>query len=89
MLKVFSWNVRGFNCCVGGDFNVLRFPSERSTGGRMSSAMFEFSGFIDSCNFIDFPLEGANYSWSSTGRSLCYHVLIGFCLLFIGIIISK
>ena len=34
--------------CLGGDFSVVRFPSERSTGGRLTSAMIEFSGFIDS-----------------------------------------
>ena len=51
--------------CLGSDFNVVRFPSERATGGRLTSAMTEFSDFIDSCNCIDPPLEGGCFTWSS------------------------
>ena len=32
--------------CIGGDFNVIRFPSERSGGRHISAAMREFSDFI-------------------------------------------
>jgi len=39
--------------CLGGGFNVVRFPFERSSGGRLTFAMLEFSDFIDSCNLID------------------------------------
>ena len=35
--------------CLGSDFNVVRLPSERATGGRLTSAMTEFSDLIDSC----------------------------------------
>ena len=38
------WNIPWY---VGGDFNVVRFPSERSTGSRLASVMTDFSGFID------------------------------------------
>ena len=55
----------GHPWCLGGDFNVIRFPSERSTSGRLSWAMREFSIFIDSCNLIDPPLKGARFTWSS------------------------
>jgi len=51
--------------CLGGDFNVVRFPSERSNGGRLTSAMSDFSEFINSCNLIDPPLEGGRFTWSS------------------------
>ena len=51
--------------CVGGDFDVVRFPSERSTGRRLTSMMADFSNFIDSCNLIDPPLEGMRFTWSS------------------------
>ena len=64
-----SWDIPW---CLGGDFNVIRFPSERSSGGRSSWAMREFSSFIDGCNLIDPPLEGARFTWSSheeRGRS--------------------
>ena len=33
--------------CLGGDFNVVRFPSERSTKGRLISTMCELSAFIN------------------------------------------
>ena len=42
------------------DFNVVLFPSERLSGGRLMSAS-KFSAFIDSCNLIDPPLEGVWY----------------------------
>ena len=31
----------------------------------MTSAMSDFSDFIDSCNLIDPPLEGGRFTWSS------------------------
>jgi len=57
-----SWDI---TWCLGGDFNVIRFPSERFTDGRSSWAMREFSSFIDSCNVVDPLLEGARFTWSS------------------------
>ena len=57
-----NWDI---HWCLGGDFNVVRFPSERSTGGRVTSAMIEFSDFIDSCNIVHPAVEGARFTWSS------------------------
>jgi len=51
--------------CLGGDFNVVRFPSERSIRRRLTPAMCEFSAFINLCNLVDPPLEGARFTWSS------------------------
>ena len=28
--------------CIGGDFNMIKFPNERRRGGRMSSSMRRF-----------------------------------------------
>jgi hypothetical protein len=42
--------------CIGSDFNVIRFPSERSGGRRTSSAMKEFSNFIFEMGLMDLPL---------------------------------
>ena len=51
--------------CLGGDFNVVRSPNERSFGGRLSLLTVEFSDFINGCGLIDPPLEGGWYTWSS------------------------
>ncbi|XP_059635931.1 uncharacterized protein LOC132278132 [Cornus florida] len=51
--------------CLGGDFNSIRSPFERSTGGRWSPEMTQFSDFIDGHLLIDLPLEGATFTWSS------------------------
>uniref|UniRef100_A0A2N9I4J4 Reverse transcriptase domain-containing protein n=1 Tax=Fagus sylvatica TaxID=28930 RepID=A0A2N9I4J4_FAGSY len=51
--------------CVFGDFNVVRFPSERLGCNRLSSHMMDFSDFIDSSNLVDLPLGGGPYTWSS------------------------
>jgi hypothetical protein len=52
--------------CIGGDFNVIRFPSERSGGRRISSAMREFSDFIFERGLMDLPLAGGLCTWSNS-----------------------
>ena len=52
--------------CIGGDFNVTRFPSERSGGRRISAAMREFSDFIFERGRMDLPLTGGLCTWSNT-----------------------
>uniref|UniRef100_A0A2N9GE45 Reverse transcriptase domain-containing protein n=1 Tax=Fagus sylvatica TaxID=28930 RepID=A0A2N9GE45_FAGSY len=47
-----------YRWCVFGDFNVVRFPSERRGCTRVSSAMEEFSDFIDGQTLVDLPLKG-------------------------------
>jgi exonuclease III len=49
--------------CIFGDFNVVRFSSERRGCVRVTPAMEEFSDFIDGFNLIDLPLNGGLYSW--------------------------
>jgi hypothetical protein len=44
--------------CIGGDFNVTQFPSERFGGRRISPAMSEFSNFIFERGLMDLPLSG-------------------------------
>ena len=51
--------------CIFGDFNVVRFPSERLGCDRLSSSMTDFSNFIDTSNLVDLPLKGGPYTWSS------------------------
>ena len=56
------WNV---SWCCFGDFNVVRFPSERSGGSRLTPTMEKFSEFIEDLNLIDFSLEEGSFTWSS------------------------
>ena len=52
-------------CCIGGDFNVVRFPSEKSGLVSFNSAMHEFNDFISECGLLDIPLEGGLFTWSN------------------------
>ena len=51
--------------CIEGDFNVIRFPSERFGGRCISSAMREFSNFIFERGLMDLPLTGGICTWSN------------------------
>ena len=46
-----------------GDFNIIRYPSERLGCESFSSAMFAFFDFIESNSLVDLPLEGAFFTW--------------------------
>jgi hypothetical protein len=60
------WEVPWF---VGGDFNVVWFPSKRSGAASFSPAMFGFSNFISTHGLVDPPLEGGNFTWSNNRES--------------------
>jgi hypothetical protein len=42
--------------CIGGDFNVVRFPSEKLGERRFTGAMRNFSDFILEMELVDLPL---------------------------------
>ena len=46
-----------------GDFNLIRYPSERIGWDSFSPAKFAFSYFIKDNNVVDLPLEGASFTW--------------------------
>ena len=51
--------------CMGGDFNITRFHSERSGHFWNSAAMEEFFEFIFELDLMDLPLVGGEYTWSN------------------------
>ncbi|KAK4713436.1 hypothetical protein R3W88_019343 [Solanum pinnatisectum] len=48
---------------VGGDFNVIRYPNERTNCFRINGAMSEFSKCIEEMELVDPPLFGGSYTW--------------------------
>ena len=50
--------------CVARDFNRIRFPSERSRGGRMSPTMRRFLEVVEELKLRDLPLQGGLFTWS-------------------------
>ncbi|XP_041015022.1 uncharacterized protein LOC121257839 [Juglans microcarpa x Juglans regia] len=67
------WNLPWW---IGGDFNVIRFPSESSSSRRGQSAMVELFKCISDLNLVDLALVGGfatwanNHSWSQLDRFL-------------------
>ena len=61
----------GIPWCVGGDFNVIRFPTEKLGwgGGKLSlqpCRIFWNSPLISgSFGLLDIPLEGGSFTWSN------------------------
>ena len=49
--------------CIGGDFNEIRFPTERNRERRIMSSMRRFSQMIDELELKDLPLQGGMYTW--------------------------
>ena len=52
--------------CLGGDFNIIRFPSKRLGAGRFTRCMYDFLDFISLHGLMDNPLEGGLFSWSNS-----------------------
>jgi len=52
--------------CLGGDFNIICFPSERLGAVSYTWDMHGFSMFISLHGLIDIPMEGGLYTWSNT-----------------------
>lgn len=67
LARVFAW--WNLSWCLGGDFNVIRFPWERSRLGGIWSAMKEFLDFISELGLLDIPLTGGQFAWSNNRAS--------------------
>lgn len=50
--------------CLGGDFNSVPYPAERSRNGRITSTMRRFAQIIDELGLVDIPLQGGSFTWS-------------------------
>ena len=57
--------------CVIGDFNIIRYLSERLGCKAFSPAMFAFSDFIEANYLVDLPLEGALFTWLRDSGTNC------------------
>ena len=45
-----------------GDFNMIRFPSERNKESSISGGMRRFSQVVDELNLKDIPLQGGCFT---------------------------
>lgn len=59
--------------CVSGDWNVIRFPSKKLGGCRISSKMRSLSDWVSSHSLIDLHLGGAAFT-SSNHQTLLSNV---------------
>ena len=50
---------------MGGDFNIVHFPSEQSSELNYSTSMMEFLDFIGGQGLVDIPLVGGQFTWSN------------------------
>ena len=57
--------------CVGGDFNEILSPDERSKGGRISNSMRRYADILNDLELRDLPLQGGPFTWRGglNGRS--------------------
>jgi hypothetical protein len=55
----------GYAVVFWRDFNMVRFPTERSGAIGFSAAMEEFSEFIFEQRLVDIPLQGGQFTWSN------------------------
>ena len=62
--------------CLGGDFNIIRFPSECLGAASFSRAMNGFSDFVSLHGLMDIHMEGGLFTWSnSSSASRLYRFL--------------
>ncbi|XP_050243704.1 uncharacterized protein LOC126692222 [Quercus robur] len=66
--------------CVGGDFNVVRFPFEHSGIANFSSTMLQFSDFISEQSLVNLPLVGGNFTWCNSREVVASSKLDRFLL---------
>ena len=55
------------NWCVGGDFNVVRWLNENSSGTRPTRSMLRFNSLVEDLDLVDIPFRNGRFSWSRSG----------------------
>ena len=55
--------------CLGSDFNVICFSSERLGAVSYTQSTYEFSDFISIHGLMDTPLQGGRYTWSNSSSA--------------------
>lgn len=64
--------------CLGGDFNIIHFPSKRTGTHSLSSHMRFFSNFIDVHGSVDLQIHGAKFTWSNRQEAVVMSILDRF-----------
>ena len=67
LIWLISW--RDLPWCLGGDFNIIRFPSKRLGVVSYTRAMHGFSDFISLHGLMDIPMKWDLYTWSNTSST--------------------
>ena len=60
----------GDKWCIGGDFNVVRFLSEKFKGSRVTRSMRDFDALIREMKLIDPALSNTEFTWSNMRENL-------------------
>lgn len=50
---------------IGGDFNMIRYGHEKSSGNTNNALMEMFNGFINDCCLIEIQRIGSRYTWTN------------------------
>lgn len=50
---------------IGGDFNVIRFASEKCPSGRTTRSIRDFNDFVCFGRLRDSPLCNAKFTWTN------------------------
>jgi len=56
-------------CLVGGDFNLIRSPSDKSSGGGDISLMNAFNYFIEEYELREMHRAGPRFTWTNKQKS--------------------
>ena len=60
---------------IGGDFNLLRFPNEKSRGRFDNHWPFLFNAVIDSLDAREVSMIGRQFTWANSVPELTYEKL--------------